>query len=100
MARFELVAALVPLVLFYFVESAYGLQAGVLVAIAWVLVDLPVRWWFTGRVNRQCCNLAVHRQKSFLRFEPSSRPIRRAALMMNAWSATRSAWSVSQRSRS
>ncbi|MEZ4319500.1 MAG: septation protein IspZ [Myxococcota bacterium] len=48
----QLFFALLPLVAFYFVESWYGLKAGVAAAMAFSLVDLGAGWVRTRKLSR------------------------------------------------
>lgn len=48
----RLVLALLPLIAFYVVESAYGLKPALIAAMALAVVDLGVGRWLDGRISR------------------------------------------------
>jgi intracellular septation protein A len=50
--RLRVVASLVPLFAFWWVEDAYGLRAGILAAMGFAALDLAWSRWAEGRVNR------------------------------------------------
>lgn len=50
--RWALVLAIVPLVVFYVVESTWGLRAGVLLAMAFAAGDLAWHWFRHRRLHR------------------------------------------------
>lgn len=52
MDRWVWLIALIPLILFYVVESRWGARAGVLLAIAFTLVDLGYHWFRHRKVHK------------------------------------------------
>lgn len=50
--RWTVLLAIVPLVVFYVVESRWGLRAGVLLAMAFAAADLAWHWFRHRRVHR------------------------------------------------
>lgn len=57
--RWTLLLAIVPLVVFYVVESRFGLRAGVALAMAFAAADLAYHWWRHRRVHRLGLGAAV-----------------------------------------